>query len=205
MGLNQGRSKGRWRGYWRAWLVPGGLVLVTLMAALAGDEGRQWLRYDRSGIASGELWRLLTGHILHLGLSHLALNLAGLVLVWYLVGEYIGQALWLIVLVVVIAGIDAGLWWLEPQLVWYVGLSGVLHGMLAAGVVGGWPAGGAETRVLALALAAKLAYEQWLGPLPGSETSSGGHVVVAAHFYGALSGLLAAGLIRIRVRARAPI
>lgn len=205
MGLNQGRSRQHHRRSWQAWILPGVLVLAAVLAALAGDEGREWLRYDRSGIADGEFWRLLTGHIVHLGVSHLCLNLAGLLLVWYLVGEYFDQVLWLVVLAAVCVGIDAGLWWLDPQLIWYVGLSGVLHGLLAAGVLAGFPQGRPETRILAVALAAKLIYEQWIGPLPGSEASSGGNVVVAAHFYGAVTGLLVAAAIRIRVRARPPI
>ena len=173
--------------------------------ALAGDEGREYLRYDRSAIGDGQLWRLMSGHIVHLGLSHLLLNLAGLLLVWYLVGACLTAPQWALVFGASLAGIDAGFWWLEPQLSWYVGLSGTLHGLLAAGIAHGIGARRTEMRILAAALILKLAYEQVAGPLPGSETSSGGDVIVAAPLYGALAGGLAGAAIRIRVRARPSI
>ncbi|HSG59000.1 MAG TPA: rhombosortase [Woeseiaceae bacterium] len=205
MGLNHGDSERQRHGSWHTWLVPIGVTLAAVAIAAAGDAGREYLRYDRSGIADGEFWRLVTGHFVHLGVSHLLLNLAGLMLVWFLLGQYLTRAQWALALAISIVGIDAGFWWLEPQLSWYVGLSGALHGMLAAGVVMGMPEGRAETRILAAALVAKLAYEQLVGPLPGSEASSGGNVIVAAHLYGALAGALTAGGIQIRVRARASL
>jgi rhomboid family GlyGly-CTERM serine protease len=205
MGLNKDGSEQQRQGSWRAWLVPAGIALAAVAIALAGDAGREYLRYDRAAIAAGELWRLLTGHFVHLGVSHLLLNLAGLLLVWFLVCQYLTHAQWALALGISIVGIDAGFWWLEPQLSWYVGLSGALHGMLAAGVVMGMPEGRAETKILAAAVVAKLAYEQLVGPLPGSEASSGGNVIVAAHLYGALAGALTGGAMLIRVRARASL
>ena len=50
-------------------------------------------------------------------------------------------------------------------------------------------------------VAGKLAWEQFAGPLPGSESGSGGPVIVDAHLYGAVGGLLAAVLIRVRTSA----
>ena len=205
MGLNRGASTQPGPGSWRAWLLPVGVTLVAAAFALAGDDGREWLRYERSAIADGEIWRLVTGHIVHLGLPHLFLNLAGLLLVWFLVGQFLTLAQWGLVFGISIVGIDLGFWWLQPQLGWYVGLSGVLHGMLAAVFVRGMPQARAETWILAAALVAKLAYEQLAGPLPGSEATSGGNVIVAAHLYGAVAGALTAGGILIRVRARASI
>ena len=70
-----------------------------------------------------------------------------------------------------------------------MGLSGVLHGALAAGAIGWWRH---ESRPLALALTAvlvgKLAWEQWHGALPLSGDMP---VVVDAHLYGAIGGALA--------------
>ena len=187
-----------------AWLVPGIVVLCALTLLLAGDPGREWLRFDRAGIAAGEVWRLLTGHLVHLGVSHTLLNLAGLILVWFLVGRaYVWQQ-WLWVMAGSIAAIDLGLWFGAPSLEWYVGLSGLLHGMLAAGIVAGLAGRSAETLLLAVVVAGKLAWEQFAGPLPGSETTSGGAVIVDAHLYGVIGGTLVA-LVLIRVRGRAPI
>lgn len=187
-----------------AWLPPA--VIATVSAALlaGGDPARELLRFDRPAIAGGELWRLLTGHLVHLGASHCILNVAGLGLVWYLVGDAYDWRRWTLVFVVSVAFVDAGLGFLEPGLQWYVGLSGVLHGLLVAGIVGSWTTRRRESQLLAILVAAKLAWEQFVGPLPGSVTTSGGAVIVDAHLYGVIGGLLA-GLCLISLRRGAPI
>jgi rhomboid family GlyGly-CTERM serine protease len=184
-----------------AWPVPGSIVLVALALLPGGDAGREWLRFERTGIAAGEAWRLLTGHLVHLGVSHTLLNLAGLVLVWVLVGRTFSTRQWLWIMAGSVAAIDLGLWFGSPSLEWYVGLSGLLHGMLAAGIVAGLAARSGEAVVLAVVVAGKLAWEQFAGPLPGSEATSGGAVIVDAHLYGVIGGaLVAATLIRVRGR-----
>jgi rhomboid family GlyGly-CTERM serine protease len=102
------------------------------------------------------------------------------------------------------AGVSAGLWFLSPQVGWYVGLSGALHGLLAAGVIAQFRQRALESSVIAAVVIGKLVYEQLLGPLPGSESTSGGNVVVDAHLFGLIGGILVA-LTLIRVRGKAPI
>jgi rhomboid family GlyGly-CTERM serine protease len=187
-----------------AWLVPGSVVLIALILLFTGETGREWLRFERSGIAAGELWRLLTGHLVHLGVSHTVLNLAGLVLVWFLVGRAFDWKQWLWVMAGSVGAIDLGLWFGAPSLEWYVGLSGLLHGMLGAGIVAGIAARSGEALILGVVVAGKLAWEQFAGPLPGSETTSGGAVIVDAHLYGVIGGTVVAAML-IRVRGRAPI
>ncbi|MDH3265696.1 MAG: rhombosortase [Gammaproteobacteria bacterium] len=205
MGLNQGDQSHSKSGFLAAWLLPLLALAIAVAIALLGDSGREWLSFDRPALASGELWRLVSGHFVHLGLSHLILNSAGLLLIWYLIFDAFSRSQWLIVSALVVASIDLGFWFLEPQLVWYVGLSGLLHGLLAAGVLVELKPGRPEMWLLAIGLVAKLLYEQLIGPLPGSEESSGGNVIVAAHAYGAIGGVLAALMIRNRVRRHASL
>lgn len=181
--------------------VPLAIAAASLVAAALGEPGRLGLRWDREAIAGGELWRLVTGHFVHLNLGHFVLNLAGLVLVWVLVGTRYRPLGWWIVTILCLAAMDAGFWLLDPRLSWYVGLSGLLHGLLLAGTVGRLREAPLESAVLTLAVALKLAYEQYAGPLPGSEVSAGGPVVVDAHLYGALAGT-AAGAAALLYNAR---
>lgn len=189
----------------KRWFLPALLLGIAVLLLLGGDTGREALRFERAAIADGDYWRLLTGHFVHLGWPHFALNAAGLGLVWYLVGRSWESVHWILIALASIAVIDAGLWFVNAQLQWYVGLSGLLHGILAAGLAGSWSQTRMEIRVLAALLLAKLAWEQAVGPLPGSEGSSGGAVIVDAHLYGAIGGVLMALLILIRVRRAAPI
>jgi rhomboid family GlyGly-CTERM serine protease len=177
------------------WPVPLFLAAFSAVAALGGATAQLHLRYDRSGIAAGELWRLVTGHFAHLGVAHLVLNLAGLGVVWILVGGAYSSLAWVFIIASSLALIDLGFWFLDRDLGWYVGMSGLLHGLLVAGIVSRFRAAKAESLALAVVVAAKIAWEQLAGPLPGSEFSAGGPVVVNAHLYGAIAGILAGGLL----------
>lgn len=172
------------------WSVPLMLSGVSIAVMLAGDETIRLLRYDRANIGDGELWRLFTGHLTHLGWSHLWLNLAGLLMVWLLCADALSQKLWWLVLAACALGCSLGLLLWDPNVQWYVGLSGVLHGLLVAGTVAGISRGKRDSWLLLAAVTLKLVWEQWQGPLPGSEAEAGGHVVVDAHLYGACTGLL---------------
>jgi rhomboid family GlyGly-CTERM serine protease len=172
-----------------------GLVLLAtcallLLPELAGDAGRAALRYDRAALAAGQWWRLLTAHVIHLDLEHAALNSLGLVLMWALFArDYIPRQ-WLAIVLGSIAAIDAGLWFGDSTVAWYVGSSGVLHGVMAAGTLAHLRRGDLDGWLLAAFMLGKLAYEHWSGALPFAGT--GGGVVVDAHLYGALGGLAVA-------------
>jgi rhomboid family GlyGly-CTERM serine protease len=200
MGLGQGGLRDQKTGQLQAWAAVIVVAIGVVILGLIGDTARSLLAFDRAAIASGELWRLVSAHFVHLGTSHLVLNLFGLGLVWYLVGQVYSQAQWVVTWILSIFAVTAGLWFFAPELAWYVGLSGVLHGLLVAGILGLAPKR-VETWVLGLALLAKLGWEQLVGPLPGSESASGGNVIVDAHLFGTLGGLLAAILIRVRAKA----
>lgn len=171
-------------------------LLIALTAG--GEPGRLLLRYDRVALAGGELWRLVTAHLVHLGLRHALLNCAGLALMWALFARDYAPGQWLLILAGAMAGIDAGLWCCDSTVLWYVGSSGVLHGVMAAGTLSHLRRRERDGWVLAAFLVGKLAYEHWAGALPLS-----GHdpVVVDAHLYGVLGGMAVAALLRPRPRS----
>ena len=171
--------------------MPVVIAIIACLIAIGDDFARLWLRYDRLAIEAGEGWRLASGHFTHLSAAHLGLNLAGLFLVWAIVGDRLTSATWIIVITLIVLGMDLGFWFLDRNLVWYVGLSGLLHGILIAGAVAGLRQASGESIIILVLVFGKIVYEQIVGPLPGSELTSGGPVVVNAHFYGAASGLLA--------------
>jgi len=175
-----------------------GLALLTacallLLPTLAGEAGRGLLRYDRVGLAAGQWWRLLTAHVVHLDIRHALLNGLGLALMWALFARDYSPRQWLPIVLGAMAAIDAGLWLCDSTLLWYVGSSGALHGVMAAGAVAHIRRGERDGWVLAGLLAVKLAYEAWLGALP---FSGSGAVVVSAHLYGVVGGATVAAFLK---------
>ena len=197
--MNHASSSPLWRlGFW---LPPLLLFVPALAVALLGEPAQIALRYERALLLQ-EPWRMVVGHWTHLGWRHLLLNGAGLFLVWALVGETLTGWQWLVATLLIGLATSAMLYLGQPQLQWYVGLSGLLHGLLLAGMVPALKRSNPELWLLLAGLLAKLAWEQWQGPLPGSEEAAGGAVVVAAHLYGAVAGaLLGCGIALLRWRA----
>lgn len=186
----QTENGGKLANYLLLWSIPLFLCVISMLVMGAGNEVVSIFRYDRDPIMDGEIWRVFTAHLAHLGWSHLLLNLAGLGVIWLLCGRALSTGLWLLVLLSCALGVSCGLLLFNPELVWYVGLSGVLHGMIVAGSLAGIYRGERDSLLLLLLIMAKLGWEQWQGPMPGSEATAGGRVVVDAHLYGAVSALL---------------
>jgi rhomboid family GlyGly-CTERM serine protease len=168
------------------------LILLLLGAVLGlGDSVSALLRYDRSAIAAGGWWRLLTAHIVHLDVHHLILNELGLVLMWSLFAQDYDAVEWCAIVMSGALAISSGLWWLSPRVGWYVGASGVLHSIMAAGTAKHLAVRAWDRWILLGGLCVKLAWEQWSGhaaPL----------VVVDAHLYGAASGFAVGTLLSCR-------
>jgi rhomboid family GlyGly-CTERM serine protease len=166
------------------------LAVVSAAAMVGGPDLMQHLRYERSGILSGEVWRMLTAHIAHLGWEHLALNIAGLALLWMMFARLLSIGRWAIVVAGSGLGVSAGLLAFNPELHWYVGMSGLLHGMFVAGAVAGIQAGYRFEWALLGLVAVKLAWERISGAATATEEIVGGSVVIDSHLYGAIAGLL---------------
>jgi rhomboid family GlyGly-CTERM serine protease len=167
---------------------------LLLLPCIAGDAGRLALRYDRAGLEAGQWWRLLSGHWVHLSLRHAFLNALGLALMWALFARDYSPRQWLGILLGAVLAIDAGLWLMDSTLQWYVGSSGVLHGVMAAGTLAHLKRREPDGWVLLAFLAGKLAYEHLVGPLPFAGTAE---VVTAAHLYGVLGGAAVAACLKL--------
>lgn len=166
------------------------ILLVITCVALQWAGLESVLRFDRDLINQGQWWLLLTGHLVHLGWNHLWLNMAGVLMIVIFFSRYGSLLQWLSLLLLAMTVTGLGMYVLNTDLFWYVGLSGVLHGFFVV-------AGGYEFRVypksgvlVLLVIFTKLVWEQLYGALPGSASMAGGEVMVDAHLYGALAGVL---------------
>ncbi|HEV7606150.1 MAG TPA: rhombosortase [Steroidobacteraceae bacterium] len=177
-----------------------GIALICVCALLAapeivGDGARLAGSFDRAAIAEGQWWRLLTAHFVHLDLEHAVLNSLGVVLMWALFARDYSPWRWAAIYSGAALSVSLGLWFLNPQLQWYVGASGALHGVMTAGTVAHLRRRDLDGWILAVFIVAKLAYEQYAGALPFAGSSA---TIVDAHLYGAIGGLAVALFLQSR-------
>lgn len=180
---------------------------ALIAAVVATNEGwRDALLYRHAAIATGETWRLVTGHFVHVDAEHAALDITALLLIAWIFSHELTTRQQAAVVLSGIAAVDGVLWFGEPRLAWYAGLSGLLHAWFAAGATC-WAAaprrqGAASTGsrrpwgiALLLGLIVKLGLEMrgnafWLAA-PGFD------VVTAAHRAGSVAGVLMGATIAV--------
>jgi rhomboid family GlyGly-CTERM serine protease len=118
---------------WRCILLGAGAVAANLILGAAPEV---WV-FDRVAIAQGEWWRLATGHWVHSDLAHAGWDIAALLLLGALFEARLQWRLPLALLIGTI-GVDAWLWWGDPTLHYYCGLSGILNSLLIVGLLQLW-------------------------------------------------------------------
>jgi rhomboid family GlyGly-CTERM serine protease len=112
------------------------LAAVALTIQLV-PAWRDALLYDRAAIETGAWWRIWTGHLVHFGWPHFLAD-AGLFLIlgWLLVARHP----WFsgISLIAMPAFVSGALYWLDPEMQRYGGLSAVNLGLLLYLALQGW-------------------------------------------------------------------
>ncbi len=171
------------------------ISIILIIIALLPEPVQNQLYFIDSYIEQGEYWRLLTGHLAHSNLNHLYFNLAGLIALWALQGQYYSHINITLICVLSSLIISIGLL-IKMDNYQYVGFSAVLHALFAWGSLNDLFNKDKTAYILLAGLIAKLAYEQTIGASQEVEELIGVSVAVDAHLYGALCGI-AFGLIHI--------
>jgi len=185
----------------KAWILAS-IVGVSCIAFQALNLDKP-LRYGRAEILdSGQWWRVLTGNLVHLGYPHLLLNLAGLILITLLLAHALTTRQWAFTGLCSMLGVGLGLLIFDPQLSWYVGLSGALYGLLLGGAIAEFRNHKPIACLIAAYTIGKVIWEQLYGAVESSEAITGGNVIVNAHLYGMVAGGLAVLALRLLERFR---
>lgn len=175
------------------------LVIVLLMASLAlAQSFPRELQYDRALILQGQYWRLISCHFVHSGWKHLILNLAGAMLVFSLFYQHQPFRYGLMAMVFCSIGTSISLLIFSPQVDWYVGFSGVLHGLLVAAIVAQLVQGNSLYVWGLLLVVTKLCLDGFSASSELTGPFIGAMIIREAHVSGAVSGGLA-GLIVFRL------
>ncbi|WP_231758618.1 rhombosortase [Microbulbifer elongatus] len=159
-----------------------------------------WFMYDRALLASGQWWRLLSGHLVHTNLAHLMLNAAAVVALWFVFGQsallgrrpvaaYLGLTALLAVL------ISLGLWVCYPGVEIYYGLSGVLHGLFCFGALSDLYQRRWSGALLLIGCWAKVAWELTAGASATTAEIIGAEVAVSSHLLGTVFGSLSGAIV----------
>lgn len=172
------------------WIFCAVITMLCLILAQLPNLAQQ-LIWQREQFEQGQWWLALSAHFTHLDSWHLLFNLLGLFLVCELFWDQLLISEACIVLLVSALGVAMLLWLWQPTILWYAGLSGVLHGLWAGFAGAGWLR--RRTVFFLLALLALVCKLLWM-PVVASSVP----VVQVAHGYGAGAGLFALLLIRIK-------
>jgi rhomboid family GlyGly-CTERM serine protease len=166
------------------------LIIISLLVYLFEPQASEWLAYYHTGIKQFEFWRLITATFCHTNFNHLVMNLIGLVVIIGLFFDTFKKKSLIPLIFFSSLFIGLALFLFEPNIIWYVGFSGVLHALFSYGIAcdiqqkSKWGIG------LGILLIVKLANEQFFGAQQSTIDLIGSPVLVNAHLYGAISGLI---------------
>lgn len=166
------------------------LILITAVIYLLEPQASQLLAYYHTGIAQFEFWRLVSATFCHTNLNHLLMNIAGLLITLGLFIEtFKTMMIWPLIIFNSLF-ISAALFFFEPEIIWYVGLSGVLHGLFSYGVAADIGNKDRWGYLLGTGFIIKVGYEQLFGAAQSTIDLIHAPVSVNAHLYGAFAGVI---------------
>lgn len=171
-----------------------GFALLLVCLQFLPVEAHRKLWYVRDAVAGGEYWRLLSGNLVHLGWRHLALNVGALLLGIWVFYPARSPVAWIFAQLVCSVSSSLGLFLFSPGVPWCVGMSGALHGLLIIGALDWIRQGDRAGWILLVVWSAKLGWEQFNGAMSLSTETIGAPVITDAHLWGAVGGLLFAGI-----------
>jgi rhomboid family GlyGly-CTERM serine protease len=119
--------------------IPWVFLIVTAAAVVVqfNSGWRESLLCDRDAILAGEWWRIWTGHLVHFGWPHFVAD-AGLFIILGRLLERPHPVISRLALVVMPLVICVTIYWLDPEMVRYGGLSAINFGLLLFLAANGW-------------------------------------------------------------------
>jgi rhomboid family GlyGly-CTERM serine protease len=175
---------------WRYLLGPLLLIILCSVLFLLEPQTSHYLAFDRMQIQQFQWWRLVTGNLLHTNTNHLLLNLTAVALLWALHGQYFTLANYTLMFFVLCISTTLLIYGFAEQLQWYVGLSGVLHGVFLIGAYFDIKQGMKTGWLLLLGVLVKVGHEQIFGASQDIADLINATVAIDAHLFGTLSGLV---------------
>jgi len=163
-------------------------VIIPLMVVLQAI-GPEYFRYQRDWMASGQVWRIVSAHWVHVGWMHLLLNGLSLVICVSLTTPGWSAKRWIVTTLCMALGISIMVMLYNPEISHYAGHSGILYGLY---VLGGISLFRRDRLIAVLVIAAiviKISMEQFSFYDFNTGDLIGARVIVDAHLYGLLMAI----------------
>lgn len=166
------------------------ITVISLLAFVFDLQLSEHFVYQRQLISNGEVWRLISGHLFHTNAYHLILNVAALILLWLLHRKFYTLPSYSLLFLWCAFFCSIALYFFEPSLIQYVGLSGVLHGIFVWGALMDIRDGDKTGYLLLIGVVLKIIHEQVYGASTELVALINASVAINAHLWGAIAGLL---------------
>jgi len=166
------------------------IIFITVLVYLFEPQASLLLAYYHTGLADFELWRSITGSFCHTNFNHLIMNIFGLIVTLLLfIDTFKKIRIWPLFIFNSLF-ISLALFLFDPAIIWYVGLSGVLHGLFSYGVVSDLKNRDIWGYLLGTGFIIKIAYEQFFGASDSTIALIEANVAINAHLFGAIAGVV---------------
>ena len=170
------------------WFIAASLLVMTLMQVIDSHI----FRFQQDWIQQAEFWRVITAHWIHFNWQHLLLNGIGLVLCVAIARPVWSVRRWIVYNGLLAIGISLLFTWLNPELDWYVGYSGVLFGVFLLAAIELFKTERIIALLLGIGICSKVALEQTSSLTVTTSDFIGVPVIIDAHLYGLLLALVIA-------------
>ena len=174
---------------WLCWLI---LAIICVAIYAIADSTLSQFDYNREMISNGEYWRLITGNFNHTNAVHLILNLLALSIIAGLHHRYYSAVSFTCLIMYLALCVSVAIYRWSPSTQLYVGLSGVLHGLIMVGAIIDSCRRDITGYLLVLGTLAKVIHEQFSSASTAMSALIQAKVLTDAHLYGLIAGLIIA-------------
>lgn len=177
----------------KQWYAAISFAALLLLLAVFHTFFNPLLQYDHLIFSKHQYWRVITAHFVHLNLYHALMNLAAAALILSMFSEFITVRWWVCLTLVLSLCVSMGLYFFDHNVHYYVGFSGVLYGL--------WMYGALiclhHMPFISTTICCVLTYTVWQQQAENFDTGYlagwiNGQVIVNAHLYGFVAGIICA-------------
>lgn len=179
------------------------LIVLMLCFSMVGTQLEILLEFNREKILQGEYWRLITSNLVHYGVAHVLMNIAAFIIISFTLLKELSLKPYIVLLLICAIAVNLGTLLFNPELNFYRGFSGALHGLIVAGLLLNSFRNRWLSYVCVLLVFAKIIHEHQ-ADFQANELQALLPVKVAvdSHLYGAIAGLIFFGLYFIQLQLR---